>query len=507
MMAMIRKQGRRKWAFNTIPQGPWDQGWDVAGPTWVGGVRNGGGIWQTPSIDPDLGLMYFAIGNPYGDSKKRAGTNLFSDCVMALTLETGRIKWFFQEVHHDVWDFDAATAPTLFDAQINGRTVKGLAHGNKSGLLYLLNRETGQPLQSIKEMPVVTTGAGGRTARADSAVPVQRRGKLMEPADIPAIDVAPSQLAKGFKPVPLFVPPGPNQIRPSGGQNYGPAAFSPKLGLLYVNAIDTPSNSGRDPKGAFSAYDPVTAELKWRQKFDGFGQAGPVVTASDIAFVGAGSNTLGYFYAFDAKTGEMLWRFNTGAGVFSSPSIFVVNGEEFVAVASGGGERGRRGGDDILVLGFRSLSRAQQVSAREHPIMRIRSNQIILGAATIMAVWIESLCRAVRPRTSETADGRGRVQERPGAQGPFRGRLRADDARCLRHRFDCVGCHPSAGTDSRFRGRHAEKGDRAKDGKHGDRHQSRQLRRATGRHPLDLPSWSRSTSGDAESDTRYGSRF
>ena len=173
MMAIDPKTGKVKWAFNTIPQGPWDQGWDVAGPTWVGGVRNGGGIWQTPSIDPDLALMYFAIGNPYGDSKKRAGTNLFSDCVMALTLETGRIKWFFQEVHHDVWDFDAATAPTLFDVPINGRTVKGLAHGNKSGLLYLLNRETGQPLQSIKEMPVVTTGAAeGESSVGCPPVPI-----------------------------------------------------------------------------------------------------------------------------------------------------------------------------------------------------------------------------------------------------------------------------------------------------------------------------------------------
>ena len=351
MMAIDAKTGKVKWAFNTIPQGPGDQGWDVAGPTWVGGVRNGGGVWQTPSIDPDLGLLYFGAGNPFGDSKKREGINLFSDCVIALTLETGRLKWYFQEVHHDVWDYDSATAPTLFDVQINGRTVKGLSHGNKSGLLYLLNRETGQPLQSIKEMPVSTDAPSDEHPWPTQPFPFTASGKPMEPLyDIPAIDIAPAQLAKGFKPVPLFVPPGPNQIRPGGGQNYGPAAFSPRLGLLYVNAIDTPSNSGRDPKGAFSAYDPATAELKWRQKYDGYGQAGPAVTASDIVFTGAGSNTAGYFYCFDAKTGQILWKFNTGSGVFSSPSIYMVNGEEFVAVASGGGDRGRRGGDDILAF-------------------------------------------------------------------------------------------------------------------------------------------------------------
>jgi quinoprotein glucose dehydrogenase len=86
----------------------------------------------------------------------------------------------------------------------------------------------------------------------------------------------------------------------------------------------------------------------WRNIFEGYGQAGSVVTASGIVFVGAGSNIAGYFYAYDAKTGDLLWKFNTGAGVFSSPSVYMVNGEEFVTVASGGGDRGRRGGDLIL---------------------------------------------------------------------------------------------------------------------------------------------------------------
>jgi quinohemoprotein ethanol dehydrogenase len=351
MVAVDAKTGKVLWAFNTVPQDLRDQGWEIAGPTWVGGERHGGGIWQTPSIDPELGLLYFAAGNPFGNSKERAGINLFSDSVIALTLDTGRMRWYFQETHHDVWDYDSATAPTLFDIQVNGRKVKGLSHGSKNGLLYLLNRENGQPIHSIKEMPVSTDAAPGEHPWPTQPFPFTASGKLMEPLyDIPATDIAPEQLAKGFKPVPLFVPPGPNQIRPSGGQNYGPSAYSPRTGLVYVNAIDTPTNSGRDPKGAFSAYDPATGELKWRQKFDGYGQAGPVVTASDIVFVGAGSNWAGYFYAFDAKTGEILWKFNTGSGVFSSPSVYMVNGEQFVAVASGGGDRGRRGGDDILAF-------------------------------------------------------------------------------------------------------------------------------------------------------------
>ena len=104
----------------------------------------------------------------------------------------------------------------------------------------------------------------------------------------------------------------------------------------------------RGAKGYFSAYDPTTGELKWRQIFEGYGQAGAVVTAGGVVFVGTGSNVAGYFFAFDAKTGDLLWKFNTGAGVFSSPSVYMVNGEEFVTVGSGGGDRGRRGGDLIL---------------------------------------------------------------------------------------------------------------------------------------------------------------
>ena len=91
-----------------------------------------------------------------------------------------------------------------------------------------------------------------------------------------------------------------------------------------------------------------TGELAWRQIFEGYGQAGSVVTAGGVVFVGTGSNIAGYFFALDAETGEQLWQFNTGAGVFSSPAMYMVDGEQFVTVASGGGDRGRRGGDLIL---------------------------------------------------------------------------------------------------------------------------------------------------------------
>ena len=352
VLAIDAKTGKVIWHFNTIPQDEKDQGWDVAGPTWVGGERNGGGIWETAAIDPELGMLYMAVGNPFGDSTKRAGTNLFTNSIIALTLDTGRLKWYFQQTHHAVWDYDSGAPPILFDMQVSGRRVKAVTEASKNGYLYILDRETGKPVHPIKEMPVPTDNPGeGQAPWPTQPIPFTASGKLMEPVcPIEPLEIPAEQLAKN-KPVPIFTPMRPNQIiapGTGGGTNYSPLSYSPRTGLLYVNAIDQPSNSGRGPRMFFSAYDPTTGDLKWRKIYEGFGQAGSVVTASDLLFVGTGSNLAGYFYALDAKTGEELWKFNTGAGVFSSPATYVVNGEQFVAVASGGGDRGRRGGDLIL---------------------------------------------------------------------------------------------------------------------------------------------------------------
>ena len=352
VLAIDAKTGKVLWHFNTIPQDKNDQGWEIAGPTWVGGERNGGGIWETPSIDPELGLLYVAVGNPYGDSTKRAGMNLFSDSIIALTLKEGTLKWYYQQVHHDVWDYDSGNQPILFDMEVNGQPVKALAEASKNGFLYILNRQTGKPVHPIVETPVPTeTDRPGEQPWPTQPIPHTAAGKRMEPVSpIFPTDIPPEYLATR-EPVPHFTPLGPNQIWApgmGGGANYGPLSYSTQTGLLYVNAIDRPFNVVRGAKGYFSAYDPTTGEQVWQQVFEGYGQAGSVVTAGGVVFVGTGSNIAGYFFAFDALTGELLWKFNTGAGVFSSPSVYMVNGEQFVTVASGGGSRGRRGGDLIL---------------------------------------------------------------------------------------------------------------------------------------------------------------
>ena len=354
VLAVNAKTGKVLWHFNTIPQDGRDQGWEIAGPTWVGGERNGGGIWETPSIDPELGLIYVAVGNPFGESSKRIGTNLFTDSILALSLGTGTLKWHYQQVHHDVWDYDSGNQPILFDMQVRGQRVKALAEASKNGYLYILNRETGQPVHPIKEMPVPTeTARPGEQPWPTQPIPFTAAGQPMKPVSpVFPIDVPAERLAVS-KPVPQFTPPGPNQIYSpgtEGGANYGPISYSPRTGLLYVNAVDSPLGARRPARGYFSAFDPSTGELAWQQTFDGWGQAGSVVTAGGLVFVGTGSNTAGYLFAYDAKSGELLWKFNTGGGVFSSPAVYMVNGEEFVTVASGGGERGRRGGDLILAF-------------------------------------------------------------------------------------------------------------------------------------------------------------
>lgn len=354
VLAIDGKTGENIWHFNTVPQDETDQGWDIAGPTWVGGERNGGGIWETPAIDTELGQIYVAVGNPFGDSTKRDGMNLFSDSLIALDLEDGNLDWYYQQVHHDVWDYDSGNQPILFDMEVDGEPVKALAQASKNSWLYILNRETGEPVHPIIETPVsVETDLEGEVPYPTQPIPHKANGERMEPVspvyptDIPAQHMEANNLVEQFTPI------GPNQIFTpgyGGGSSFSPISFSTDTGLLYVAAIDQPFNSGRDPKGYFSAYDPTDGELIWRQIFEGYGQAGSVVTKGGLVFVGAGSNMAGYFYAYDASTGEELWKFNTGAGVFAAPSVYVIDGQEYVTVASGGGSRGRRGGDLILTF-------------------------------------------------------------------------------------------------------------------------------------------------------------
>ena len=229
-----------------------------------------------------------------------------------------------------MWDYDSGNQPILFDMRVRGERIKALAEASKNGFLYILNRETGKPVHEIREVPVPTaTSRPGEQPWPTQPIPFSTSGKMMIVSPVVAEEI-PAETLAGNRVVPMFTPIGPKQISSpgtGGGANYAPVSFSPQTGLLYVNAIDSPAGSSRPPRGYFSAWDPKTGDKVWEKISDGFGQAGSVVTAGGVVFVGSGSNTAGYFYAHDAKTGEILWKFNTGSGVFSSPSIYMVNGE------------------------------------------------------------------------------------------------------------------------------------------------------------------------------------
>ena len=147
--------GSLVWTFYTIP-GPGELGhdtWPQDNEVW----RSGGAtVWQTPALDPDLGLVYFSTGNagPDFNGAVRPGDNLFSASIVAVDVRTGKYRWHFQQVHHDLWDYDSPNPVVLFDVEIDGVKRKGLAQAGKTGWVYILDRTTGEPLIGIEERAV-----------------------------------------------------------------------------------------------------------------------------------------------------------------------------------------------------------------------------------------------------------------------------------------------------------------------------------------------------------------
>ena len=150
LTALDAKTGKILWRFYTLP-GPGE----VGGDTWPAGndqySHAGAAIWNTPALDPQLGLVYFAVGNcgPDYDGAARAGDNLFCTSIVALNAKTGEHVWHFQEVHHDIWDYDAASPVILFDTTINGQPRKGIAQAGRTGWVYILDRTNGKPLVGV----------------------------------------------------------------------------------------------------------------------------------------------------------------------------------------------------------------------------------------------------------------------------------------------------------------------------------------------------------------------
>jgi alcohol dehydrogenase (cytochrome c) len=348
LTALDAATGKELWHWWTVPA-PGEFGGDTwPSPNDPDPVRRnaylhgGANIWNTPAIDPELGLIYFSTGNPGptagGIGRNRPGDNLFSSSIAALHLD-GTYAWHFQEVHHDLWDFDAPSPVVLFDQVYDGVTRKGIAQAGKTGWIYLLDRTNGKPLIGIDEGPVETDA---RVASAKTQ-PYPIGDAVMPQCPQPLPGWVTKCIFGVIYDAPLLMSPGGN-----GGVNWSPMAYSPRLGTFFATAADRPQSRiaqgtgkavgpaiGARYGGTLSAVDSRTNRIVWQKRMPySIGQgSGSLVTASDLLFHGEPD---GNFQAYDARTGELLWQWQTGAGADAPAATYEIDGTQYVAIASGG---------------------------------------------------------------------------------------------------------------------------------------------------------------------------
>jgi alcohol dehydrogenase (cytochrome c) len=332
------KTGKQLWRFYTVPspeEGGWWGTWTTTTPDgdrlprdiarekadsvrFADAWKQGGApVWTTPTYDAQLGLVYFATGNPgsdYDDSE-RPGDNLFSNSIVAIDARTGKHRWHYQTVPHDLWDYDAASPTLLMDVSVNGVPTPAVAQAGKSGWVYILDRRTGK-----------------RIARSDEFVPHEN----------------------------TFARPTRSGVRMSpgiqGGSNWQPMSWSPLTGLLYVRGQHTPNDfysfrqrhevgtrydggtAAAQPTDGFvttTAIDGATGKIKWQTRseeklFNPLG-GGSMVTAGNLLFYG---DSRGFLNAADARTGKVLWQYQTGSWVRATPMTYRAGGKQFVALAT-----------------------------------------------------------------------------------------------------------------------------------------------------------------------------
>ena len=316
--------GQRRWRFETVP-GPGQPGHETwAGDSWKTG---GAPAWITGSYDPDLNLIYWPTGNPspsdYGG--ERGGDNLYSNCLLALDADTGKLKWHFQFTPHDLHDYDATQIPILLDTTWAGQTRKLLVQANRNGFVYVLDRVTGQFLSAKPFGPVTWAkgvGPDGRPVADPGAVPSATGTKVC-----PGALGMTNWYSPSYDPVTklLYVATSTEcDIFTGAPQPY--RAGHDFLGSIYVPAPD------ERPSGALKAVDPLTGEEKWAFQYFSTPQGGALSTAGGVVFAGDAD---GNFIALDAVTGHDLWHVQTGAAIYSAAVSYQLDGREYVAIPSG----------------------------------------------------------------------------------------------------------------------------------------------------------------------------
>ena len=385
--------GKLVWTFHSVPR-PGETGHETwGGDSWKG--RSGVNVWGYMTVDRDRGIVYMPFGAPNNDRVgiDRPGDNLFGTAIVAADAATGKLLWYFQAVHHDIWDYDTETPPTLIDVHRMGKTIPAVAIVNKTGLLFILDRVTGKPLYPVVEKPVPPSDVPGEHASPTQPFPaiteplaqmsVELYNDLPEHAAWCKAYVDDNHMLLAQEP---YTPPAFNRYSVSlpgtqGGVNYSGGAFDPVHGLFVVNVnnfaqpmrivsdgaggyINAGALAGttrfwdaekhlpcnEPPWGQLVAVDVNSGKIAWRSVLgvtDSFPEAqqhtgrpglgGPILTGGGLTLIGATDDAR--FHAFDTKTGRELWAYRLPASAESIPITYTGNhGKQYIAiVATGGG--------------------------------------------------------------------------------------------------------------------------------------------------------------------------
>ena len=356
--AFDARTGKEVWRFYTIP-GPGEPGhetWQAcpSGSSTSPGSASycdpeawkhgGGSVWMTGSYDAALNLTYWGVGNagPDWNSDQRPGDNLYTDSVVALDADTGRLKWHFQFTPHDTYDYDSVQVPVLVDMNWNGTPVKLMLWGNRNGYFYALDRETGRFL--LGKPFVKVNWSSGLDERGRPIQTPQPPGSPTWPGNQGGTNWYPpsysprtgliyisawEDYASIFQKVPMTYTEGRN-FGGGGFAAVGPVPNAPGLPLLRRGPINNWTSTAG--KGAVLAIDPKTGDRKWKFEMNDVTDSGLLTTASDLVFTGGRE---GYFHALDARTGALLWKTNLGGQIVAGPMTYQVDGKQYVATVSG----------------------------------------------------------------------------------------------------------------------------------------------------------------------------
>jgi alcohol dehydrogenase (cytochrome c) len=317
--------GKQLWRFHTIP-GDGENGVESwSGSSWRTG---GAATWMNGAYDPALNLVYWGTGNPYpdydGDVRQRS--NLYSNSVVALNADTGKLAWHYQYTPHDVWDYDGVNEIVLIDGLLHaGKPVNALVHADRNGHFFALERANGRFLYAKPFVRVTWTK--GYDERGRPAV---------NPESIPKYEG-------------VEVCPGA-----AGGKEWNAMSYSPLIRLVYLPVIENCAmfyNYGAAAKkqglppgpngfrylpgkafGKVMAIRPDSGQIAWEVKTRTPMAAGMLTTAGGLLFTG---NAEGSFQAFDAEKGALLWSYQTGSGIRAAPITFQLDGRQYIAIASG----------------------------------------------------------------------------------------------------------------------------------------------------------------------------